>query len=89
MLAVSSARKLFTPSCVLTQISEKDGYTSLYKACQYGHLEVVKFLVDKGANINASREFSSETFDPIMCAHLNFRQGWIHQPPIGLSKRLP
>jgi ankyrin repeat protein len=63
MLAVSAAKKLLTPSWVFTKISEKDGYTSLYSASLYGHLEVVKFLVVKGANINASREFSSETSD--------------------------
>jgi ankyrin repeat protein len=74
---------------VLTRISDKNGYTSLYLASQNGHLEVVKFLVEKGANVNTSREFSSETSDSIMGAHINFREGWIHQPPLGLSKWSP
>jgi ankyrin repeat protein len=70
-------------------ISEEDGYTSLYLASQNGHLEVVKFLVEKGANINASREFSSENSDSTMGAYLNFREGRIHQPLLGLSKWSP
>jgi ankyrin repeat protein len=74
---------------VLTWFSDKDGYTSLHLASQNGHLEVVKFLVEKGANINASREFSSGTSDSIMGAHINFREGWIHQPLLGLSTWLP
>jgi ankyrin repeat protein len=73
-------------SCVLTRISDKDGYTSLYAASLYGWFEVAKFLVEKGANHNVSCEFSSETSESAMCAHLNFRQGRIHQPLKGLSE---
>jgi ankyrin repeat protein len=81
--------ELLAPSHVLTGISDKDGYTSVYLASQNGHLEVVKFLVEKGANINASHEFRSETSGTIMGAHLNFRERWIHQPLLGLSKWSP
>jgi hypothetical protein len=66
-----------------------DGYTSLYFASHEGHLEVVKFLVEHGADINASREFSSEASGSIIGAHLDFREGWIYQPPHGLSKWSP
>jgi ankyrin repeat protein len=89
MPPVSSPHKLLTPSWVFTSISEKHGYSSLYLASENGHLEVVRFLVEKGANINATREFSLKTSDPIMVAHLNFREGWLHQPPLGLSKQSP
>ncbi|KAJ7797526.1 hypothetical protein B0H14DRAFT_55021 [Mycena olivaceomarginata] len=35
-------------------MSDKDGSTSLHIASQNTHLEVVKFLVEKGTDINAS-----------------------------------
>jgi hypothetical protein len=47
----------------------------------------VKALIEKGANMNASREFSSET--SVMGAHLNFREGQVHQPLLGLSEWSP
>jgi ankyrin repeat protein len=62
---------------------------SLHLASQNGHLEVVKFLVEKGTNVSASRELSSEMSDSIMGAHLEPREGWIHQPLLGLSKWSP
>jgi ankyrin repeat protein len=66
-----------------------DRYTSLHLASQNSHLEIVKFLVEKGTNVDARREFSLETSDSLMGAHLNFREGQIHQPPLGLSKQSP
>jgi hypothetical protein len=45
----------------------------------------VKFLVEKGADVNACSMSSHGTSESIVCAHLKFRQGWIHQPLHGLS----
>jgi ankyrin repeat protein len=68
MLVVSSAPKVPPPSCVLPYISDKDRHTSLYIASQNSHHKVVKFLVEKGRNVNAIGEFSSETSASILCA---------------------
>lgn len=43
-----------SPACI-----NKSGYagTSLYLACKYGNLEMVRFLADKGADLNISGKF--------------------------------
>jgi ankyrin repeat protein len=69
MPAVILAQKLLDPSCVLTGISDQDGYTSLYVASSHGQLEVAKFLVWKGADINSHGMFSPETTGSSSCAH--------------------
>merc|ERR1711981_745684 len=37
----------------IDQASVPQGLTALHHAAQHGHIEVVKYLVEKGANINA------------------------------------
>ncbi len=41
--------------CQLEVLDDK-GWTPLHKACQNGHLEAVKFLIEAGANISGSME---------------------------------
>ena len=36
----------------------QDGRTPLYKAADMGNLEVVQFLIEKGADINAAKQVS-------------------------------
>jgi ankyrin repeat protein len=36
----------------------EDGYTPLHGATCWGHLDVVKFLVDRGADISSRRNMS-------------------------------
>jgi ankyrin repeat protein len=61
-----SELELLIPACALTQISEPDGTTSLYVASQNGVLDVVTFLVDKGANVHASGMSSHGTSESCM-----------------------
>jgi pentatricopeptide repeat protein len=37
-------------------MSEDDGYTALIAACENNHLEIVRFLVENGANVNSVRK---------------------------------
>lgn len=39
-------------SYVLYLFLEQQGYTALYLACQYGHIQVVKVLLQYGAQVN-------------------------------------
>jgi ankyrin repeat protein len=54
-------RELLNPSHALTPISATNGLTSLHIASLNGQLEVMKFLGEKGADINvhglSSRNF--------------------------------
>ncbi|KAL1488388.1 hypothetical protein ABEB36_014862 [Hypothenemus hampei] len=41
-----------TYHCDFVNIQDDGGWTSLVWACEHGHLDVVKFLISQGANIN-------------------------------------
>jgi hypothetical protein len=43
----------------LTLLASQDGYTSLFAATESGHLPVVQFLVEQGANVDAARKVAS------------------------------
>lgn len=42
----------------------KNGATAAYLACQFGHLDILKCLVEKNANVK-----SIKTFDGMSCLH--------------------
>ena len=37
----------------------QDGWTSLMRACDYGHLDIVNVLIDNGADVNDKEDVSS------------------------------
>jgi ankyrin repeat protein len=54
ILMVCSAQEQLDPAHVLTLNQGLDGFTSLLIAAQNSHLNIVKFLVKKGADVNSS-----------------------------------
>ena len=44
---------------IITHSSLQDGWSSLMRACVYGHTEVVKILVSAGAHVNDHDKVSS------------------------------
>lgn len=43
----------------------QDGGTPLFVACQCGHLDVVEYLIAKGANVNAHMKVKIKTISAI------------------------
>lgn len=43
------------PSCINSR--DEDGYTPLHRACYSNHLEIVKILLQYGADVNAKTEY--------------------------------
>ena len=55
------SRCRWPPSCRLVRVRrQSDGWTALFRAALYGHLEVVKVLVEAGAN-TAARDKKGKT----------------------------
>ena len=46
------------------QIHRQDGYRALYIASRVGQIEVVKLLLDRGADIEATDNVSHNTMEP-------------------------
>jgi len=43
-----------TPAaCECVSVSNKPGVTPLHVACSYGHLHVIRFLLERGASVNS------------------------------------
>ena len=48
-------------------IQNKNGDTALIRACEYGHLEVVKLLIENGAELNMQEEGDGDTALILAC----------------------
>lgn len=62
-------------------MTDKEGYTPLHRACYGNHVEVVKFLLQKGANLSAKTDLQWEPlhcccrWNNIACAEILIAEG--------------
>ncbi|KAL3266554.1 hypothetical protein HHI36_010721 [Cryptolaemus montrouzieri] len=56
----------------LIQAIDKDGYTPLHRACYGNHLDIVKFLLENGADISAKTAMQWEPLHS--CCHWNNKE---------------
>ncbi|XP_034187446.1 ankyrin repeat domain-containing protein 49 [Osmia lignaria lignaria] len=50
---LDKVKKLITINLGLLEATDKDGYTPLHRACYGNHVEIVEYLIQAGAKINA------------------------------------
>jgi len=58
--------------------SDEVGQTALHAACAAGHVDVVSYLLDEGADVHACR---SDGFKPLHSALFSNGQGWVRTDP--------
>ena len=66
---------LLSDSQCLVDAKDQDGYTALHYSCRYGHVDIVKTLVNHKANVNA-RTGSGDT--PLTLAAMNKHDNVVH-----------
>lgn len=65
-------KALLKVNSTLIHITDKDGYTPLHRACYGNHVEVVRFLLEKGADIGAKTDVKWEPLHS--CCHWNHKK---------------
>ncbi len=61
-------KEFLDSGAVDVNVQDISGWTALMSASEYGHLEVVKELLRRGANVNAQSDFG---FTPLILASEN------------------
>lgn len=51
---LAKVKELIEKDLQRVQSKDQQGYSLLNQACNLGHIEIINFLIDKGANINLS-----------------------------------
>ncbi|XP_043265409.1 ankyrin repeat domain-containing protein 49-like isoform X2 [Colletes gigas] len=62
---IEKVKKLVVKNQSLLECTDKDGYTPLHRACYTNHVEVVEYLLQAGAKIDAR---TTDDWQPLHCA---------------------
>lgn len=57
---ITKLQSLINENHSLIQITDKDGYTPLHRACYSNHINLVKYLIENGANLLAKTQMQWE-----------------------------
>ena len=78
---LDEVKSLLEQDPTLANVTDKEGYTPLHRACYGNHVEVVKYLLQNGANIAAKTEMQWEPlhsccqWNNIECAQVLIAEG--------------
>jgi len=62
---LDSLKEIINAHPLFINSTDSDGYTALHRACYSGHEEIVKYLLENGANVHAR---TNDGWQPIHCA---------------------
>ena len=52
------------------EAKKDDGYNPLISASKFGHLKIVKYLIEKGANVNKRTKYGKTAYDYMKLSEL-------------------
>ena len=81
---LNRVQQLLDSDSQLARASNELGETALHRACEGGHAEVARLLLDRGADSDAAK---GDGFKPIHSALFHNRQGWVRGQWPAVRKR--
>jgi hypothetical protein len=72
--SISAAERLFSGGFIDLELRDEFGKTALMQACQHGHLQYCRFLLEKGANASTPHRDSAITAGFFLAAGIGLRR---------------